>query len=110
MAIIFAIRDGLKDAKTGRPPYFFSVFTDANERRSLLTEGWHAILKIFFIAIILDSVFQFIVFRWIYPVEALLVALLLAFVPPGFAGLSTGSREYLKLIEKPMSNSSPDKG
>ena len=81
MAIIFAVRDGLKDAKTGQPPYFWSVFTNERQRRALLSEGWRAILKVFVLAIILDSVFQFVVFRWIYPGEAALVAFLLAFVP-----------------------------
>src|SRR5215510_15996944 len=70
MAAIFAIRDGLKDAKTGRPPYFYSVFNDADHRREMLNEGWHAVAKVFVLAIILDTVFQLIVFRWVYPVEA----------------------------------------
>ena len=81
MATIFAIRDGLKDAKTGRPPYFYSVFTDADHRRARLREGWHAVAKVFTLAIILDAIFQLIMFRWIYPVEAALVAFLLAFLP-----------------------------
>lgn len=81
MATIFAIRDGLKDAKTGRPPYFYGLFTDAEHRRSMLSEGWRAVAKIFVFAIILDALFQLIVFKWIYPVETLLVAFLLAFNP-----------------------------
>ena len=81
MATIFAIRDGLKDAKTGRPPYFYSVFTDATQRRSMLDEGWHAVVKVFVLAVILDTLFQLIVFRWIYPLEVVFIALLLAFLP-----------------------------
>jgi hypothetical protein len=81
MAMIFAIRDGLKDARTGRPPYFYSIFTDASQRRSMLSEGWRAVAKVFVLAVILDVLFQWIVFNWVYPVEALLVAFLLAFVP-----------------------------
>lgn len=81
MATIFAIRDGLKDAKTGRPPYFYSLFTDAAQRRSMLREGWHAVAKVFIFAIVLDTLFQLIVFKWVYPVEVVLVAFLLAFNP-----------------------------
>jgi hypothetical protein len=81
MATIFAIRDGLKDAKTGRPPYFYSVFTDATHRRTMLSEGWHAVVKVFTLAVILDALFQLIVFRWIYPLEVVFIALLLAFLP-----------------------------
>jgi len=81
MATIFAIRDGWKDAKSGRPLYFYSLFTDPENRRSRLSEGFHTIAKVFILAIILDTIFQLIVFRWIYPVEAALVAFLLAFLP-----------------------------
>ena len=81
MATIFAIRDGLKDAKTGRPPYFYSVFTDSTHRSARLKEGWHAVAKVFILAIILDATFQLIMFRWVYPVEVVLVAFLLAFLP-----------------------------
>jgi hypothetical protein len=46
MATLFALRDGLKDARTGRPPYLWTVFTDPGERRHLIAEGWKAIGKI----------------------------------------------------------------
>jgi len=81
MALIFAIRDGVKDAKTGRTPYFYSLFTDPEHRKQRLSEGWRAVVKIFTLAVILDVVFQLIVFKWIYPLEVVFVALLLAFVP-----------------------------
>lgn len=37
--------------------------------------------KIFAFAIILDVIYQLIVFRWIYPVEILDVGILLAVIP-----------------------------
>jgi len=81
MAIIFAIRSGSKDAKGGRPAYFWALFTDSAHRRDMLQDGWKSVGRIFILAIIIDVVYQFIVFRWVYPVEALLVAAILAFVP-----------------------------
>lgn len=81
MAAIFAIRSGLKDAKEGRPAYFWAIFTQPERRRELLREGWKSVGKIFVIAVIIDAVYQFIVLRWLYPGEALLVAAILAFVP-----------------------------
>jgi hypothetical protein len=81
MALIFAIRDGVKDAKTERTPYFYSLFTDPAHRRQRLSEGWRAVVKIFTLAVILDVLFQLIVFRWIYPFEVVFIALLLAFLP-----------------------------
>jgi hypothetical protein len=81
MAIIFAVLSGLKDAKEGKPAYFWGLFTDPDNRRNMLRDGWKAVGKVFVIAIIIDLVYQFIVFRWFYPGEALLVAAILAFVP-----------------------------
>ncbi|HEX5602176.1 MAG TPA: hypothetical protein VFX63_06475 [Pyrinomonadaceae bacterium] len=81
MATIFGIRDGFTDAKAGRPFYFHSFFTDPEHRGSRLKEGLRAVAKVFTLAVILDVLFQFIVFKWFYPVEALLVAFLLAFLP-----------------------------
>ena len=81
MAIFFAIRDGMKDAREGRPPYFYTLFTDPEHRVSRLKQGLRAVVKILTLAIILDVVFQLFVFKWFYPVEAVLTAILLAFLP-----------------------------
>ena len=54
MAIIFAIRDGLKDARQGRPAYFWSLFTEPMLRRELLRGGWRSISRIFILAVVLD--------------------------------------------------------
>jgi hypothetical protein len=81
MAMIFAIRDGLKDSREGRPAYFWSLFTEPSLRRDLLRDGWRSTSKVFILAAILDVIYQFIVFRWVYPFETLLVAVLLALIP-----------------------------
>lgn len=81
MACIFAVRDGLKDAKKGKPAYFWAMFTQPEHRRELVREGWKSIGKVFIIAIIIDAVYQYVVLRWFYPFEALLVAFILAIVP-----------------------------
>jgi len=81
MATIFAIRSGLKDAKEGKPAYFWALFTDPEHRGDLLRSGWKSVGKVFVIAIIIDLVYQLIVFRWFYPLEALIVAVILAFIP-----------------------------
>jgi hypothetical protein len=81
MAIFFAIRDGLRDAREGRPAYFWSLFTESALRRDLLRDGWRSISKVFIVAAVLDAVYQFIVLRWFYPFETLLVAVLLALIP-----------------------------
>ena len=81
MAIIFAVRDGRKDAREGRPAFFWAIFTDPGHRREMLRSGWKSVGKVFVIAIILDAVYQYIELKWFYPGEALVVALILAIVP-----------------------------
>src|SRR5262245_11832084 len=81
MSTIFAVRDGIRDARTGRSPYFWTVMSDPDKRRARLQEGLRATGKIILLAIALDAVYQFIEFRTFYPVEALIVAIVLAFIP-----------------------------
>jgi hypothetical protein len=81
MAIFFAIRDGLKDAREGKPYYFYSLFTDPVHRGEHLREGFNAVARVFVLAIIMDLIYQLIVIRWFYPGEALIVAFILAFIP-----------------------------
>lgn len=81
VAAFFAVRDGLKDAREGRPPLFRAILSHQDHRSDMLRDAWKSVGKIFIIAIIIDMVEQFIVLRGIYPGEALLVALILAFIP-----------------------------
>jgi hypothetical protein len=81
MAAVLAVRDGLKDAREKRPPYFWALFTLPEQRSEMLREGWKSVGKIFVIAIVIDLVEQLIDFRWFYPGEALLVAFILACIP-----------------------------
>jgi hypothetical protein len=81
MALIFAIRDGLKDARESRPAYFYSLFTDQVNRRNRLREGFKAVSRVFTLAIVMDLIYQLIVLRWFYPMQALIVAFVLAFLP-----------------------------
>jgi hypothetical protein len=81
MALFFAVRGGLLDARENRPPYFWALLMDPSKRRRMLREGWKSVGKIFLLAIVLDAIYQFIVQRWIYPGEALLVAVILAILP-----------------------------
>ncbi len=81
MAALLAFRAGFKDAQEGKPPYFWTILTRPEQRAELLREGWKAVARVFFLAIIMDIIYQLIVVRWVYPLELILVAILLAVVP-----------------------------
>ncbi len=81
VAVFFAIRDGLNDARYGRVPYFWAIFMEPSRRKDLILEGWQAVAKVFCFAAAMDLIYQYLVVGWIYPVAALSIALVLAFVP-----------------------------
>jgi hypothetical protein len=81
MASIFAVIDGVKDAKAGRPAYFWSVVSSSKDRKELIRLGWKRVGKIFVLAVILDIVYSLKVLHWVYPGETLIVAFVLAIVP-----------------------------
>jgi hypothetical protein len=78
---IAAIHDGIRDARAGRSPYFWTLLSRPQERVGRLREGLNATAKIILLGVIMDLIYQHIVFKTFYPAEALIVALLFAFLP-----------------------------
>jgi hypothetical protein len=108
MAMIFAIRDGLKDAREGRPAYFYSLFTQPENRRRELREGFKAVSRVFGLAIVMDLIYQVIVFRWFYPLEALIVAFVLALLP--YILLRGPVNRIARFLKRPPESSRPRLG
>jgi hypothetical protein len=81
MAALFAVRDGYRDAQTGRSPYFWTVLHDPGQRRGRLMEGVKATVKVVLLGVVIDTVYQLRVLGRFYPGEAFGFALLLGFVP-----------------------------
>ena len=81
MAVIAAIHDGREDARAGHSPYFMTVLRNPQERIGRLREGLNATARIILLGVAMDVIYQFLVLKTFYPNEALVIALLLAFVP-----------------------------
>jgi len=81
MAALVAIRHGLKDARTGRSPYFWTVLRDPHRRVRRLNEGLNGTARIILLAVAMDTIYQMIVLKRFYPTEAVGIAVLLACVP-----------------------------
>lgn len=81
MATLLAVRAGLKDAREGRPPYLWTLLTDSSQRVDLLREGWRSIARVFFLAILMDLIYEVVMDRLFYPLETIIVAIVLAVVP-----------------------------
>lgn len=82
VAVIIAIRVGLRDAREGLPAYFFwAIFTDKARRPELIRLAWKDVGKVFCVAIVLDVIYSLIVWHWVYPTESIIVAVVLAIIP-----------------------------
>jgi hypothetical protein len=81
MASILAFRSGLLDARAGKEPYFWSLFTNPADRAERIRDGWQSVGRVYILAIVLDVVYQLMEFRFVYPLEAVTVAFILAFLP-----------------------------
>jgi hypothetical protein len=81
MAAIAALRDGISDAKSGRPPYFWTLLTNPSELSGRLYEGLISTARVILLGLCMDAIYQWIVLKTFYPGEAVIVAVALAFVP-----------------------------
>jgi hypothetical protein len=78
---ILAIRAGLRDARQGQPSFLWGILTDPAQRRTRVLAARKDITRIFLVAIVLDTVYQVMVLRAFYVVQALIVAVACAIVP-----------------------------
>jgi hypothetical protein len=81
MATLLAIRSGIKDAKSGARPYFWSLLSTPGHRMEMIKDGWKSVGRLFFLAVALDLIYQAIVQSYIRPRAAIFVAIVLAIVP-----------------------------
>src|SRR5215213_8924834 len=81
VAIIMAIRGGWSDAREGKPIFFWTLARDPARTATMLRNLWRIAGKVFLAAVALDMVYQLIVLHWVYPLETLIVATILALVP-----------------------------
>ncbi len=81
MAVFLAVRAGLKDAKSGAPPYFWSLLFTPGHRMEIIKNGWKSVGRLFLLAVTLDVIYQIIVQSSVRPRAAIFVAFVLAIVP-----------------------------
>jgi len=85
VAIALGIRDGLKDAKAGRPPFVTDLIVRPEGRKRQLKRALQALIKPLVIAIILDAIAQYLMLGTIYPGAAVFVGVVVMGVPYSLA-------------------------
>jgi hypothetical protein len=81
MAFLAALHDGIQDARTGRTPFLWTVLLDRKECLGRLSEGLVSTARLLLIGIAMDAIYQFRVLGTLYPLEAIVTALVLGFAP-----------------------------
>jgi hypothetical protein len=107
MATIIAVRAGLRDARAGSTPFLARLAFSHGERHDVVRSAWADIGKVFLIALVLDSAYQIFVLHAMHPLQTLIVAVVLAFVPYLLVrGLVTRMKRRLTPRQAPMGEGS----
>ena len=62
LASIVGIRSGWADARAGRPPYLYGLLFHRLLRRQLLRSGFRHLINLLLMGILLDSLFQWLIY------------------------------------------------
>jgi len=93
VAIALGIRDGRRDAAAGRPAYFISLLTGKMPRKQQLTAALRILWLPLTIAIVLDLILQYIIFRSVHLWHGVAAGAILIALPYVMArGLSNRAR------------------
>jgi hypothetical protein len=98
VAMLLGSRDGLKDARLGLPSYLCALAFHGEHRRQLLRGAVTSLRELVAVAILLDLLSQFLIFREIHPGAAILLGPVLIGVPYSvsrtFAGRIARSKSF----------------
>jgi hypothetical protein len=81
VAIFLGVRDGAKDAREGNPTFLWALAFHEQHRVKMLANAFSSAGDLIAIAILLDLISQFLIFREIRPGAALLLGPALISVP-----------------------------
>jgi hypothetical protein len=81
VSLILGLRAGVRDAGEHLPPFGWSLCSDHARRGTLLKQAWRDIARLFTVAVAIDLIYQLSFLRALHPLQALLVASVLALLP-----------------------------
>jgi hypothetical protein len=81
MAALFGVRAGLRDAREGKSTFVWGILTMPAGRPEALRSARKDIGRVFIMAVIMDTIYQFIALRAFQIVQVLVVAVACAIVP-----------------------------
>ncbi|HYL59595.1 MAG TPA: hypothetical protein VEU51_12040 [Candidatus Acidoferrales bacterium] len=75
VATVLGVRDGVKDARAGNPPFLWDLVLGMGHRSGLLRSALASVRDLVAVAILLDVASQLIIFRMVHPGAAYLLRL-----------------------------------
>jgi hypothetical protein len=81
VASALAIRDGMKDAHLERTPYFWTIVSDPTRRERRVVEGIKAVSRVLILGAVMDVIYQYVVLDGLRPLQTVVIAFFLAFLP-----------------------------
>ena len=89
IAIVLGVRDGIADAKQGKPPYFIRVLFKSERKLYVLKTSIKSIATPLTVGIVLDMILQWVIFQGVYLLPAIIAGTILVAFPYAVArGLS----------------------
>ena len=102
MAVLIGVRGGLADARAGNPHFLFGILFASGRRKESLLNGLTAIRNVLALGIIMDVVFQLILYRRAHPGAALLIGPIFVCAPYAIA------RELTNRLAGLVARTNPD--
>ena len=81
LGFVAALKDGIKDARGQHKAFIWSTLSDPTQQRGRLREGLMSTSQMMLFGFAIDTIYQFRVFDRFYPVEAVMMVLLLGVIP-----------------------------
>ncbi len=81
IGLLLGVRDGLKDARAGEPPFIYDLIVNREDRRAKLSSLLQSLSKTIVIAIVLDLIAQYLIFGHVRISGAIVVAVIILVVP-----------------------------
>lgn len=104
IALLISRHDGLRDAEKGRPPFLSGlIFRYQGQPRHSLRGAAASIGNLLIVAILMDLLFQFLIFREVHPLAALLIGPLLIAAPYAVGRAWTNRFARWRLMRKTAS-------
>ncbi len=85
VAIILGIRNGLTDARARPPPYLYGIVFHRDLSHPLIRSGFENLANLLLLGILLDSIFQWLIYGISHPGAALVVGPTLIIAPYAIA-------------------------